>query len=115
MVLIQLLHEFRPQTLHQVSMAPRYPLAYLTPIRIYKLVFPDGLSTYATPSGSRIPSPRGSSTDLQIANPQPQRSLFSRFSGSFFNPPAPPKPEQPLDGPVEETIAAGAAFGKGTC
>lgn len=115
MVLIQLLHKFRPQTLHQVSVALRYLLAHLTPIRIYKLVFPDGLSTYATPGGSRIPSPQGSTTDLRALNLKPQRSLFSRFSGSFLGFTAPTKSEEPLDGPIEETIAAGAAFGKGTC
>ena len=94
---------------------PRYLLIYLTPIRIYKLVFPDGLNAYATPAGSRFSSRQGSSTDLGSSSLKPQWSLFGRITGSFSSPNAPPKAEQPLDGPVEETIAAGAAFGKDTC
>lgn len=94
---------------------PWYLLVYLTPIRIYKLVFPDGLSAYATPTGSRFSSRQGSSTDLRSSSLKPQRSLLGRIAGTFSGFTAPPKPEQPLDGPVEETIAAGAAFGKDTC
>ena len=79
------------------------------------MVFPGVLNTYATPAGSRFSSRQGSSTDLGSSSLKPQFGLFDRIAGSFSSLNAPPKGEQPLDGPVEEIIAAGVAFGKNTC
>ncbi|KAG5650191.1 hypothetical protein H0H81_000362 [Sphagnurus paluster] len=107
-------------------------------LRLYKTVFPAGLDAYDTPSPSRAPSRKSSQQSLpssivsspapvtSIATPAaPSRSFFSRFTGGSASAAAStlsipgtnihvhadgPSEE---DGPVEDLIIAGTAFGFG--
>lgn len=93
--------------------------------RIYKTAFPDGIDKFATSSSTPIPSRQTSLLDVPTqssASPTLLTSqsgagrgnLFSRWGYSLSKPAlraATPTAMEP-DGPVEEHIVAGAAFGK---
>ncbi|GLB39315.1 putative protein of unknown function (DUF3808) [Lyophyllum shimeji] len=105
--------------------------------KLYKTVFPHGLDAYDTPAGSRAPSRKSSSPSMHSApstpttsNPAPSRSLFARLTGSASsstatlsvpnlhtvtsaNGTAGGGDQLPPDGPVEELVVAGTAFGYG--
>ncbi|KAH8106957.1 outer membrane protein Iml2/Tetratricopeptide repeat protein 39 [Cristinia sonorae] len=91
--------------------------------KLYKTVYPNGLDNYATPSSS-TPSSRPASIHSQIPSTNPTTTvqakpkssgLFSRF-GSSLSVPSPPVESAGKvapDGPLEELIMSGAAFGYG--
>ncbi|KAL4064823.1 hypothetical protein V8B97DRAFT_1986391 [Scleroderma yunnanense] len=89
--------------------------------KLFKTLYPNGLDAYATPSHStpvpsRIPSQDGlkSSTNTPVRNP----GFFARWTGFPFGGISTPQPivgttVNPSNGPVEELILSGAAFGYG--
>lgn len=86
--------------------------------RLYKTVFPRGLDDYATPATSKVSSPSPSILSASSSNntAKAPRGLFgsiSRFGGSLLTAePVPnPVPTTP-DGPIEELIMSGTAFGQ---
>lgn len=100
--------------------------------RLYKTVFPKGLDAFATPSTSHVPSRKPSQLSLASAASSTVSSsspttptgsgastpksagLFGRFGGSFLGAPnhvAVVTPTAP-DGPIEELIVSGVAFGE---
>ncbi|KAG6911431.1 hypothetical protein DXG01_016528 [Tephrocybe rancida] len=104
--------------------------------KLYKTVFPNGLDDYTTPSGTPAPSRKSSTPSLRSASsssstlastltvPAPSKSLFARFTSSTLSVPnTRPQPTtngtaegegEPLpDGPVEDLVVAGTAFGFG--
>ncbi|KAF9651455.1 hypothetical protein BDM02DRAFT_3110516 [Thelephora ganbajun] len=84
--------------------------------KLYKVVFPSGLDGYDTPSASLPPS-RAPSIALSTHSSTSSRpSLFGRFLGhgsSLTVPSRTPSPSPHPDGPPEETIISGTAFGYG--
>ncbi|PSR77603.1 hypothetical protein PHLCEN_2v7793 [Hermanssonia centrifuga] len=84
-------------------------------LRLYKTVYPSGLDNYATPATSKLPSPSPSihseSSSTHVAK-QPRPSFFGRFTGSNLTTQPNPVSSTP-DGPVEELIMSGTAFGYG--
>ncbi|GJJ12064.1 hypothetical protein Clacol_006305 [Clathrus columnatus] len=98
--------------------------------KIYNTAFPDGVNNYATPSSSPGPSRKPSNSDINRSMslpplpisvstptlvPLPTRvGFFSRWNSSSKVPSvsSTPTPMEP-DGPIEELIIAGAAFGYG--
>lgn len=101
------------------------------PNRIYHMAFPDGVDNYATPSSSPGPSRKPSKTDINRSASLPPLPLPIHTSGATLAPiptrigffgrwnssskvpsiSSTPTPLEP-DGPIEELIIAGAAFGK---
>ncbi|KAJ3526621.1 hypothetical protein NM688_g8239 [Phlebia brevispora] len=81
--------------------------------RLYKTVYPGGIDNYATPATSKAPSPSPSiKSDSSSTHTAKQRSgFFSRFSSSSVTQ-VNPVTSTP-DGPVEELIMSGTAFGYG--
>ncbi|KAF8498327.1 outer membrane protein Iml2/Tetratricopeptide repeat protein 39 [Gautieria morchelliformis] len=95
--------------------------------KIYKTAFPDGIDKFATPSSTPVASRQPSLLDVpqtsrdsptSITPPSSSASrigLFSRWSSSSSKPAS--RATTPVftepDGPVEELIIAGAAFGYG--
>ncbi|KAG6815974.1 hypothetical protein H0H87_009701 [Tephrocybe sp. NHM501043] len=94
--------------------------------KLYKTVFPNGLDAYTTPSATPAPSRKSSTPSLHSAASsttnlptQPaSKSLFARFTSSTLSIPSTLRTpegntEIPPDGPVEDLIVAGTAFGFG--
>ncbi|GJE87054.1 mitochondrial outer membrane protein [Phanerochaete sordida] len=87
--------------------------------RLYKTVFPGGLDNYATPATSKTTSPapsvRSDSSSTHTATPTKQRSgFFGRFGASNLTVQRAVNPVSSTpDGPVEELIMSGTAFGYG--
>ncbi|RDB22979.1 Mitochondrial outer membrane protein IML2 [Hypsizygus marmoreus] len=100
--------------------------------KLYKTVFPNGLDSYKTPAATPAPSRKPSVPSLRSVSTAttttytevtetavyttPTKSFFARWTSSaatstvsFQNPDEP----MPPDGPVEEFIIAGTAFGFG--
>ncbi|KAJ7290503.1 hypothetical protein C8J57DRAFT_1276000 [Mycena rebaudengoi] len=86
--------------------------------KLYKTVFPAGLDAYRTP----VPSRKASTASLTAAAsagslaPPPPKSVFARWgmsSSASLAMPAPVPVAYTPDGPVEEMIVAGTAFGFG--
>jgi hypothetical protein len=84
--------------------------------KLYKTVFPAGLDAYRTP----VPSRKASTASLTAAAsagslaPPPPKSVFARWgmsSSASLAMPAPVPVAYTPDGPVEEMIVAGTAFG----
>ncbi|KAI0705857.1 hypothetical protein BC835DRAFT_1313841 [Cytidiella melzeri] len=85
--------------------------------KLYKTVFPSGLGDYATPATSKAPSPSPSiisGTSSKRTAQASRPSLFGRIGNSFLSaqPVSNPVPTVP-DGPIEELIMSGTAFGYG--
>ncbi|KAF9792188.1 hypothetical protein BJ322DRAFT_19589 [Thelephora terrestris] len=83
-------------------------------LKLYKVVFPGGLDNYSTPSQSSPPSRSLTPTIIPSTSSRP--SLFSRFLGNGSNSNVPsrtPSPPPRPDGPPEETVISGTAFGYG--
>ena len=90
--------------------------------RLYKTVFPGGVDHYATPATSKAPSPSPSihseTSSTHTAKARGGGGFFSsvgRFGGSLLSAqpatvtnPVPSVPE----GPIEELIMSGTAFGQ---
>lgn len=98
-------------------------LNVLSVCRLFKTVYPNGLDNYATPSAS-TPSSRPASINSETSSTpstqtaKPRSGFFSRFGPSLT--PAPsrtPSAERVSqvtpDGPLEEIIMSGTAFGFG--
>ncbi|EKM55265.1 uncharacterized protein PHACADRAFT_208778 [Phanerochaete carnosa HHB-10118-sp] len=86
--------------------------------KLYKTVFPSGLDNYATPATSKAPSPSPSihsESSTTRTTPTKQRTgFFGRFGVSTLSPHQPANPVSSTpDGPVEELIMSGTAFGYG--
>ncbi|KAI5121532.1 hypothetical protein M0805_002592 [Coniferiporia weirii] len=94
--------------------------------KLYKTVFPTGLDSYITPAASPLPSRNPSTPSLASASSSKHSAetasaaSASSKGGSFFGrwaisaPASPqPKPVAQPEGPVEELIVSGAAFGFG--
>ena len=84
--------------------------------RLYKTVYPNGLDNYATPSTSKSPSPAPSiKSEVSTASTTKAKpGFFSRFTGSTLSVPATTTPVITTpDGPLEELIMSGTAFGYG--
>ncbi|KIJ59698.1 hypothetical protein HYDPIDRAFT_140301 [Hydnomerulius pinastri MD-312] len=92
--------------------------------KLFKTLYPNGLDAYATPGQTPIPSRKGSRGSLQSSATQSTSSSVaaSRSPGFFARwgftsaTPAPPvlgTIANPPNGPVEELILSGAAFGYG--
>lgn len=90
-------------------------LRSLFPTRLYKTVFPTGLDHYSTPATTPAISRNASNPNLAV--PVQRSSFFGRWtrpSGSMLSVPSSPSAtgaSLPLDGPVEELIVSGTAFG----
>jgi hypothetical protein len=93
--------------------------------RLYKTVFPSGLDAYSTPAPSRKPShaslastasaqgsASGASTPSRSGSSTPKSGLLSRFLGASNVPVAAAPVGGPPDGPIEELIVSGTAFGE---
>jgi len=84
--------------------------------RLYKVVFPGGLDEYRTPSASLPPS-RSSTPSIAPSthsSTSSKPSLFGRFLGygsSLTVPSRTPSPLPHPDGPPEEAVISGTAFG----
>lgn len=113
--------------------------------RLYKTVFPTGLDEYRTPAQTPSPSPLSSqapsrkssalslgsvstttTTTTTVAPAQPAKSLFGRWTSSslltvpkFTSNGSTPTVEETVDpvvdGPIEDFVVAGTAFGKLYC
>ncbi|TFL07447.1 outer membrane protein Iml2/Tetratricopeptide repeat protein 39 [Pterulicium gracile] len=83
--------------------------------KLFKTVFPDGLERYKTPSSTPTPSRKSSISSLRSATTAaPKKSgFFSRLTGSSLAVPERIPSSFTPEGPVEEMIVAGAAFGYG--
>ncbi|KAF8522203.1 outer membrane protein Iml2/Tetratricopeptide repeat protein 39 [Hysterangium stoloniferum] len=94
--------------------------------RIYNVVFPDGIEAFASLSSTPVQSRQASMNDVSLLTPSTPSSTSTVPSGNrsgFFGrwipasskpvSPAPVSTLLPADGPVEELIIAGAAFGYG--
>lgn len=102
------------------SVHPSCPPDYLSYIgvtfRLYKTVFPHGLDGYKTPAASPAVSRKSSNPSLKSVSTTgtatPTKSFFGRWAGSALTAP-PPQPVVSVlpDGPVEDMIVAGTAFG----
>ncbi|KAF4608318.1 hypothetical protein EYR40_000662 [Pleurotus pulmonarius] len=85
--------------------------------KLYKTVFPTGLDHYSTPATTPAISRNASNPNLAV--PIQRSSFFGRWtrpSGSMLSVPSSPSApgaSLPLDGPVEELIVSGTAFGYG--
>ncbi|TFK46699.1 hypothetical protein OE88DRAFT_1714935 [Heliocybe sulcata] len=95
-------------------------LAHSKFTKLYKSVFPAGIDDYATPASTPGPSRKPSTPSLRSVNSTatataPARSSFFGRWGSSSPSPSSPKVatfKEP-EGPVEEMILSGAAFGYG--
>ncbi|TDL16298.1 hypothetical protein BD410DRAFT_795499 [Rickenella mellea] len=89
--------------------------------KIYKTVFPDGVEKYATPSATPSISRKNSTPSLASVKTETtvissKNNSKSSFFGSWGASATSLKPPSPLiqpEGPVEELILSGAAFGYG--
>ncbi|KAG6887246.1 hypothetical protein C0995_016642 [Termitomyces sp. Mi166 len=109
-------------------------LGLTSALRLYKTVFPDGLDAYITPSATPAPSRKSSTPSLHSSissytssattattTSSTSKSFFSRFTSSSLsvssrsndNGVSPNAEELPHDGPIEDLIIAGTAFGYG--
>lgn len=84
--------------------------------RLYKTVFPSGLDSYATPATSKFPSPspsiRSETSSTNTATSKQRSGFFGRWGASGLSAQAPANPViGSPDGPVEELIMSGTAFG----
>lgn len=112
------------------SVLPSTSQRFLTPHlpyhRLYKIVFPGGVDNYATPATSKAPSPspsiRSDTSSTHTTKPTPSRGgsgffgSIGRLGGSFLSPGGASPTANPVastpDGPVEELIMSGTAFGE---
>lgn len=104
------------ESLPSMSRNRRHTVASLTaPTRLYKTVFPTGLDHYSTPATTPAISRNASNPNLAV--PIQRSSFFGRWArptGSLLSVPSSPSAtgaSLPLDGPVEELIVSGTAFG----
>ncbi|KAG5725885.1 hypothetical protein E4T56_gene5106 [Termitomyces sp. T112] len=102
--------------------------------KLYKTVFPNGLDAYTTPSATPAPSRKSSTLSLHSSlssytsstaavatTSSTSKSFFSRFTSSSLsissnsntNSPPSDAEELPPDGPIEDLIISGTAFGYG--
>ncbi|CAL1705498.1 unnamed protein product [Somion occarium] len=83
--------------------------------RLYKAVYPNGLDNYATPSTSKAPSPAPSihSEASSTTTMKARSGFFSRFTGSSLSVPSTNIVISTPEGPIEELIMSGTAFGYG--
>jgi hypothetical protein len=95
-------------------------------IRLYKAVFPTGLDDYKTPTHTRAPSRKSSTPSVSslsttattpVDTPPPNKSsIFGRWGSSSLTVSKPPSPAESMDpavdGPIEELIVSGTAFGQ---
>jgi hypothetical protein len=90
--------------------------------RLFKTVYPNGLQSYATPATTPLPSRRGSSGSLSSSATQsnapsksstPKSGFFSRWIpfAPVTTVAAPGTMTNPPNGPVEELVLSGTAFG----
>ncbi|KAF9220192.1 hypothetical protein BS17DRAFT_788069 [Gyrodon lividus] len=88
--------------------------------KLFKTLYPNGLDEYATPGHTPVSSPKASNPSLPSSVEQSTGSaaspgFFARW-GFPFSTPAPPvlgTIANPPNGPLEEMILSGAAFGYG--
>ena len=84
--------------------------------RLYKTVFPAGIDSYATPTASRTATPfLDTHIDSSSDNTAHQTHSTSTFFGlGIFGGSAKPvaNPVNTPDGPIEEFIMSGTAFGE---
>ncbi|KAG6897584.1 hypothetical protein C0993_007415 [Termitomyces sp. T159_Od127] len=99
--------------------------------KLYKIVFPNGLDAYTTPSATPAPSRKSSTPSLHASisssvatvttsSTTTTKSFFSRFTSSSTSVSHqnvdgnfPDAEELPSDGPIEDLIVSGTAFGYG--
>ncbi|KAH7923486.1 hypothetical protein BV22DRAFT_1196685 [Leucogyrophana mollusca] len=87
--------------------------------KLYKTVYPNGLDSYSTPATTPLPSRKGSNGSLQSASTTqssaPRAGFFGRWSllGPSTPAAAPGSVGNRANGPVEELILSGTAFGFG--
>ncbi|KAG1756842.1 outer membrane protein Iml2/Tetratricopeptide repeat protein 39 [Suillus paluster] len=87
--------------------------------KLFKTVYPNGLQSYATPATTPLPSREGSvgspgSSVTQFKLPTaPKPGFFSRWFAPTTSVPAPGTITNPPNGPVEELVLSGTAFGYG--
>ena len=100
----------------------------IAPHRLYKTVFPTGLDDYTTPAHSPVPSRKPSTPSLHstssgattptLTAPPTKSSIFGRWGASSLTVSKPPSPagsiDPAVDGPIEDFIVAGTAFGEQT-
>lgn len=109
-------------SLHSLS---HYVLSLLCSHRLFKTVFPSGVDDYATPATSQATSPapsiRSETSSTNTAKQQARSGYgllgsIGRFGGSLLSaqPVANPVASLP-EGPIEELIMSGTAFGECHC
>ncbi|KAF8838754.1 hypothetical protein BDN67DRAFT_933260 [Paxillus ammoniavirescens] len=88
--------------------------------KMFKTLYPNGLDDYPTPGHTPIPSPtrsvRSSAAQSMTGSAPPQsQGFFARWGFTSSTPAAPllGTVANPPDGPLEELILSGAAFGYG--
>ncbi|OAX38012.1 hypothetical protein K503DRAFT_866467 [Rhizopogon vinicolor AM-OR11-026] len=92
--------------------------------KLFKTVYPNGLQSYATPATTPLPSRRGSSRSLGSSATQssvpsksnaPKLGFFNRwiYSTPTTSIAAPGTMTNPPNGPIEELVLSGTAFGYG--
>jgi hypothetical protein len=82
--------------------------------KLFKTVFPNGLDNYSTPATtpkpSRKPSIQSIASQRSATSSTSKFGLFGRWGSTLT---VPSTPTEFIDGPVEELIVAGTAFGFG--
>ncbi|KAG6334988.1 hypothetical protein ID866_4102 [Astraeus odoratus] len=115
-------HRFQPGIEWEVLHTDAVVLLGLThALRLFKTLYPNGLDAYATPGNpspmaSRQPSKGSLRSAAESLLPVRSSGFFARWTGfgAVSTPtPALGTPGHPLNGPVEELILSGAAFGYG--
>lgn len=104
------------RNLQSMSGHIRSPAMLTLTLRLYKTVFPSGLDSYATPATSKFPSPspsiRSETSSTNTATSKQRSGFFGRWGASGLSAQAPANPViGSPDGPVEELIMSGTAFG----
>jgi hypothetical protein len=89
--------------------------SFILSFRLHKTVFPRGIEAYSTPSTTPAPSRSASSQGLASTSSKPapliKIGLFGRLVSGAAASVAEPRLDTPPDGPLEEMIVSGAAFG----
>lgn len=84
--------------------------------RLFKTVFPGGLDNYATPATSKAASPSPSihsdSSSTHTTTPKQRSGFFGRWGASTLSAPAANPVTSTPDGPIEELVMSGVAFGE---